>query len=68
MARIRAIEAGFSVVRAVRWATSAAFDGYGRELAILPVSAGSEQVLALYLLVLVIVALLGRAAPPRLRR
>jgi apolipoprotein N-acyltransferase len=45
MARIRAIEAGISVVRAVRWATGAAFDAYGRTRAVLPVSAGPEQVM-----------------------
>jgi len=33
MARVRAIEGGFSLLRAVRWATSAAFDPYGRTLA-----------------------------------
>jgi apolipoprotein N-acyltransferase len=33
MARIRAIEGGFSVVRPVRWATSGAFDAYGRQRA-----------------------------------
>jgi apolipoprotein N-acyltransferase len=30
MARVRAIEQGFSLLRPVRWATSAAYDGYGR--------------------------------------
>jgi apolipoprotein N-acyltransferase len=35
MARLRAIEGGFSVVRPVRWATSAAFDAYGRSRATL---------------------------------
>ncbi len=33
MARVRAIEGGFSLLRSVRWATSAAFDPYGRTLA-----------------------------------
>jgi apolipoprotein N-acyltransferase len=35
MARIRAIEGGFSVLRPVRWATSGAFDAYGRSRATL---------------------------------
>lgn len=30
MARVRAIEQGFSLVRPVRWATSGAYDAYGR--------------------------------------
>jgi apolipoprotein N-acyltransferase len=33
MARVRAIEGGFSILRPVRWATSGAFDGYGRQRA-----------------------------------
>jgi apolipoprotein N-acyltransferase len=33
MAKLRAIEGGFSVVRPVRWATSGAFDAYGRQRA-----------------------------------
>lgn len=33
MARVRAIEGGFSVVRPVRWATSGAFDAFGRQRA-----------------------------------
>lgn len=36
MSRIRAIEGGFSVIRPVRWATSMAFDGYGRIRAAMP--------------------------------
>lgn len=36
MARVRGIEGGFSVLRPVRWATSAAFDAYGRPLAQMP--------------------------------
>ncbi len=36
LARARAIEGGFSVVRPVRWATSAAFDGLGRVRGLLP--------------------------------
>jgi apolipoprotein N-acyltransferase len=30
MARVRAIEGGFTPLRAVRWAPSAAFDAHGR--------------------------------------
>lgn len=36
MARIRAIEGGFSLLRPVRWASSAAFDGVGRVRGWLP--------------------------------
>jgi len=36
MARIRAIEGGFSIVRAARWAASGAFDAYGRIHAWMP--------------------------------
>jgi apolipoprotein N-acyltransferase len=36
MARVRAIEGGFSVLRPVRWATSGAFDAYGRARATMP--------------------------------
>jgi apolipoprotein N-acyltransferase len=36
MARIRAIEGGFAVVRSVRWAASAAFDARGRVRAWMP--------------------------------
>lgn len=35
MAKIRAIEGGFSLIRPVRWATSGAFDAYGRTRATL---------------------------------
>jgi apolipoprotein N-acyltransferase len=33
MARVRAIEGGYSLIRPVRWATSGAFDAYGRQRA-----------------------------------
>jgi apolipoprotein N-acyltransferase len=36
MARVRAIEGGFSIVRAARWAASGAFDAYGRIHAWMP--------------------------------
>lgn len=36
MARVRAIEHGFSLVRSTRWAASGAFDGYGRTYAWMP--------------------------------
>lgn len=36
MARVRGIEGGFSVVRPVRWATSGAYDAWGRALATMP--------------------------------
>ncbi len=36
MTRIRAIEGGFSVIRPVRWASSMAFDSYGRVRATMP--------------------------------
>lgn len=45
VARMRAIEGGFSVVRPVRWATSYGFDAYGRVLAAQPHSADSSHVL-----------------------
>lgn len=44
MARVRAIEGGFSVLRAVRWSTSAGFDAYGRVRGWLP-GQEAEQVL-----------------------
>lgn len=46
MARVRGIESGFSVVRPVRWATSGAFDAYGRTLAALPWSDDGHVMLA----------------------
>lgn len=36
MARVRAIDGGFSLVRSVRWAASGAFDAYGRTHAWMP--------------------------------
>ncbi len=45
VARTRAIEGGFSVVRPVRWATSYGFDAYGRVLAALPARDATEHVL-----------------------
>lgn len=45
MARVRAIEGGFSLVRSVRWATSAAFDPYGRPLATMSAWEGSDLVM-----------------------
>ncbi len=44
MARVRGIEGGFSVLRAVRWASSAGFDAYGRVRGWLP-GQEAEQVL-----------------------
>jgi apolipoprotein N-acyltransferase len=45
MARIRAIEGGFSVVRPVRWATSGAFDAYGRQRAAMSHFEENERVM-----------------------
>jgi apolipoprotein N-acyltransferase len=45
MARIRAIEGGFSVVRPVRWATSGAFDAYGRQRAAMSHFEDNDRVL-----------------------
>lgn len=42
MTRIRAIEGGYSVIRPVRWATSMAFDGYGRVRAAMPYNEGNR--------------------------
>lgn len=42
MTRIRAIEGGFSVLRPVRWATSMAFDAYGRIRAAMPYNEGNR--------------------------
>jgi len=46
MARVRGIEGGFSVVRAVRWSTSAAFDAYGRVRGLLPAQEDSKVLVA----------------------
>lgn len=45
MARLRAIEGGFSVLRPVRWATSGAFDAYGRTRATLPFFEENDRIL-----------------------
>lgn len=45
MARIRAIEGGFSVVRSTRWAASAAFDAYGRVRSWMPVTEANDRVM-----------------------
>lgn len=45
MARIRAIEGGFSLLRPVRWATSGAFDAYGRTRATLPAFESNDRIL-----------------------
>ncbi len=45
MARLRAIEAGVSVVRPVRWATSMAFDAYGRIRGALPYFEQNDRIL-----------------------
>jgi apolipoprotein N-acyltransferase len=45
MTRIRAIEGGFSVIRPVRWATSAAYDAYGRLRAAMPYDEGGRIML-----------------------
>lgn len=44
-ARVRAIEGGFSVVRPTRWATSAAFDAYGRLRGALPSFEVNDRIL-----------------------
>lgn len=44
MARLRAIEGGFSVFRPVRAATSAAFDAYGRMRASMPFFENNSRV------------------------
>jgi len=43
--RVRAIEGGFSVVRPTRWATSMAFDAYGRLRGALPAFERNERIL-----------------------
>jgi apolipoprotein N-acyltransferase len=45
MARVRAIESGVSVLRPVRWATSAGFDAQGRVRGWMPVSEDNDRVL-----------------------
>jgi len=45
MARVRAIEAGLSVVRSVRWAASAAFDPMGRVRAWMSVDEANDRVM-----------------------
>jgi len=42
MNRIRAIEGGFSVIRPVRWATTEAYDAYGRIRASMPYNEGNR--------------------------
>jgi apolipoprotein N-acyltransferase len=46
VARVRAIEGGFSVLRPVRWATSYVFDAYGRVRAALPAGENDGILLA----------------------
>lgn len=45
MARVRAVENGFSVLRSTRWAPSAAFDGYGRIRGWMPVTEHNDRVM-----------------------
>jgi apolipoprotein N-acyltransferase len=45
MTRLRAIESGVSVVRPVRWATSMAFDAYGRIRGALPYFESNDRIL-----------------------
>jgi apolipoprotein N-acyltransferase len=45
MTRLRAIESGLSVVRPVRWATSMAFDAYGRTRGALPYFESNDRIL-----------------------
>lgn len=45
LARIGAISGGFSLVRSVRWATSAAFDAYGRTRATMDGFAADDLVM-----------------------
>lgn len=47
MSRVRAIEGGFSVMRAVRWGSSAGFDAYGRVRGWMPVTEDNERVLVM---------------------
>jgi len=42
MTRIRAIEGGFSVIRPVRWATSEAYDAFGRIRGSMPYNEGNR--------------------------
>ncbi|MBK9034377.1 MAG: hypothetical protein IPL61_24445 [Myxococcales bacterium] len=45
IARIGAISGGFSLVRSVRWATSAAYDAYGRTRATMAADEGDDHVM-----------------------
>jgi apolipoprotein N-acyltransferase len=45
MARVRAIEGGFTLLRAVRWAPSAAFDAHGRVHAWMPATDDTDGVM-----------------------
>ena len=45
IARIGAISGGFALVRSVRWATSAAFDAYGRTRATMAVDEQHDRVM-----------------------
>ncbi len=45
IARIGAISGGFALVRSVRWATSAAFDAYGRTRATMAVDEANDRVM-----------------------
>jgi apolipoprotein N-acyltransferase len=45
MARVRAIEGGFSLLRAVRWAPSAAFDAHGRARGWMPATGDTDGVM-----------------------
>jgi apolipoprotein N-acyltransferase len=46
MARVRAIEGGFSLVRSVRWATSGAYDALGRARATASFFEGERTMIA----------------------
>lgn len=46
MASVRGIEGGFSVVRPVRWATSGAFDAFGRPRATMDYYGGDRMFMA----------------------
>jgi apolipoprotein N-acyltransferase len=49
MARLRAIEGGFSLLRSAHLAASAAFDGYGRVRAMLPYFENNDRILVVTL-------------------
>lgn len=45
MARVRALEGGFALLRAVRWAPSAAFDAHGNARAWMPATGDTDHVM-----------------------